>query len=141
MAHVDTPAEVATPAIPPQPEPQRMARVAHRLYRIKRAFTQPAYVYIQEDELPCLEDVRRHPDPLVRIKLFAPSGSATWYLTGYDLTTGIVSGAAFIFDFEEGDSSMAELLALKVPPFGLPIERDVYWTPRPMSQVRKEHAR
>lgn len=38
---------------------------------------------------------------------------------------------------EWGSFSLPELLALRVPPFGLPIERDIHWKPTPARQIPK----
>lgn len=93
----------------------------------------PAYRYIQStDRLPTREGA----DPIARVKLFNPTGAGTWYLTAYDPETRIASGAAMIHEFEYGDFSMAELVEFRGR-FGLPIERDLHWAPRPLREVSR----
>jgi len=50
-------------------------------------------------------------------------------------------GLAMLFGPDEaelGYISLNELSSIKVT-FGLGIERDVHWTPRPLSEVKKEY--
>jgi Protein of unknown function (DUF2958) len=97
----------------------------------------PAYRYIRgTDRLPTPETVG--PDPLARVKLFNPTGTGTWYLAAYDPETRVAYGAAHLFDYEMGDISMNELTTFRGR-FGLPIERDLHWTPRPLSECQAFH--
>lgn len=68
-------------------------------------------------------------------KFFDPTGSWTWYLMNQDpqdpdYLWGIVKG----FEVEIGSFSLSELQAIRGR-FGLGIERDLYFTPRPASEV------
>lgn len=65
------------------------------------------------------------------IKLFCPWGAATWYFSEYDPETRRFFGLCDLgMGFPElGYASRDELEALRGP-FGLRIERDMYWTPR-----------
>jgi hypothetical protein len=77
------------------------------------------------------------PDPVVVCKFFNPVGAGTWYATEYDPESRIFFGYAAIFgdhNDEWGYFSLDELESLKLP-FGLGIERDIYFTPKPVSQV------
>ena len=76
-------------------------------------------------------------DPVVIAKFFNPTGAGTWYATEYDPETRTFFGYASIFgdwNDEWGYFSLDELESYKGP-FGLGIERDLYWTERPASQV------
>ncbi len=55
---------------------------------------------------------------------------------GEDTFFGAVSGA----EFELGYFSLSELQDLRGP-FGLAVERDLYFKPTLLSQIRKEYAR
>lgn len=100
------------------------------------AFAEPAYDYVLDsDELPSTEEVLHQDDPLVRVKLFDPQGSWTFYIAAFDPDTGLVSGAVDGHDFELGDFDMNELCELRPRPFRLPLERDLYFEPRPLSVV------
>jgi len=80
------------------------------------------------------EDVE---DPIVIAKFFNPNGAGTWYATEYDPKQRIFFGYVSIFgDYcdEWGSFSLDELEAYRGR-FGLGIERDLYWTERPASEV------
>jgi hypothetical protein len=96
----------------------------------------PAYRYLREaDHLPPTETAIRASDPPVLVKLFNPTGTGTWWITGYDPETRIATGAAHIHDFEVGDFWMGELVDFRGR-FNLPLERDLGWSPKPLSEVR-----
>lgn len=88
--------------------------------------------------LPALYSTEHDDDPLVRVKLFTPWTNWSWYVTefdGDDVMFGLVSG----HEVELGYFTLSELAAIRGPG-GLCIERDLHFTPRPLSQVRKEVA-
>ena len=99
----------------------------------------PCYRYIrQSDKLPALYATDHDDDPLARVKLFNPSGGGTWYLTEYDPAERRAFGWADLVDpelAELGYISMAELVEFRGQ-FGLPIERDLHFKPRPLSECR-----
>lgn len=76
---------------------------------------------------------------MVVAKVFNPCGSWTWYLLNADpdeadepdYLWGIVKG----FEVEMGSISLKELESARVPPFGLPLERDLYFKPMPAREV------
>jgi hypothetical protein len=77
-------------------------------------------------------------DPLVIAKFFNPTGAGTWYATEYDPETKMFFGYVSIFGDENdewGYFSLTELESLKGP-FGLGIERDLYFTQKPFSQIK-----
>ena len=65
----------------------------------------------------------------VPLKLFNPCGSQTWFIVEYDPSEDLAFGWADLGMGcpELGYISIAELRAVKVPPFGLGIERDIHW--------------
>lgn len=66
------------------------------------------------------------------VKFFTPWAGWTWYAAefdGEDVFFGLVEG----LDRELGYFSLRELEALRGP-VGLRVERDLYWTPRPLSE-------
>lgn len=80
-------------------------------------------------------------DPMVLAKFFNPSGAGTWYAISYDAESRICFGYVTGLGFDEyGYFSIDELESLRVPPFGLSIERDIHFTPCPMSQILKDEA-
>lgn len=72
-------------------------------------------------------------DALVRVKIFDPCGSWTWYITewdGEDQCFGLVKG----FESELGYMSLEELSQVEGGR-GIGLELDMHWTPRPLSQI------
>jgi Protein of unknown function (DUF2958) len=76
-------------------------------------------------------------DALAPVKFFTPDNQWTWYATEYDgkdTFFGLVSG----FEVEMGYFSMVELEGVRGS-LGLPIERDLYFTPTPLRQLKAQH--
>ena len=74
-------------------------------------------------------------DPLVWVKFFTPDAQWTWYAIEYDgedIFYGYVEG---IFP-ELGTFRLSELKSIRGA-IGLPVERDKFFTPKPLSQVMK----
>jgi hypothetical protein len=79
-------------------------------------------------------------DPIIIAKFFNPSGAGTWYATEYDAETRTFFGYASIFgdwNDEWGYFSLDELQSYRGR-LGLGIERDLYFTEQPFSQVIKK---
>lgn len=92
-----------------------------------------------ERQIPELYSQEKVEDPLVRAKFFTPWANWTWYVTEYSavapdgverLCFGYVDG----LEPELGYFSLDELEEVRGP-LGLKIERDLYWTPVPLSEV------
>ena len=84
--------------------------------------------------LPALGSTAEQKDPVVQVKFFCPWNHWTWYAYEYDgkdIFFGFVKG-----DFDEfGTFSLSELESIKGP-MGLTVERDIHFTPRPLSQCK-----
>lgn len=95
------------------------------------------------------EDIRRsipplygqegNKDPIVYVKFFTPDSSWTWYAT-----EGSPEGEDFIFfgyviglEKEWGYFALSELMDARGP-WGLPIERDLYFKPIPFSGIKDQ---
>ncbi len=69
-------------------------------------------------------------DALVIAKFFNPYGAATWYATAYypdeNICFGYITGLVPGGD-EWGYFSITELESVKIPPFNLSLERDLYF--------------
>lgn len=99
-------------------------------------FRSPAYRYVRTtDKLPTVAEASAQDDPVLKVKLFNPAGAGTWWLAGYDPDTGLAWGVADIFERECGAFDVNELVAIRTRPFGLPIERDLWYTPARLSEV------
>lgn len=94
-----------------------------------------------ERKLPALYSQEEVKDPIVRVKFFAPVGSAVWFATEYDPEEGLFFGWAEVVPGcgELGYFSLAELESVKLP-MGLGIERDMYYRERPLSEAIAEYA-
>lgn len=78
-------------------------------------------------------------DPIIITKLFNPSGSGTWYLSEYNPETNIAFGFVTGLGCNEwGYISITELQSIKFPPFGLPIERDMWFNEKRFSELNLE---
>lgn len=76
--------------------------------------------YSQEKKSP--DEVR------IYLKVFNPYGRGRWYATEYDPVTEVCFGYVTGMGTDElGYFSLAEMKACRVPPFGLPLERDAHW--------------
>jgi len=87
-------------------------------------------------KLPKLYTSENEKDPMVWCKFFYPDFSWTWYaieFDGVDTFFGLVNG----FEEELGYFSLSELISNRGK-LGLPVERDRYFTPCRLSEVRKK---
>lgn len=78
-------------------------------------------------------------DPVIIAKFFNPTGAGTWYATEYNPESKIFFGYVSIFgdwNDEWGYFSLEELESLRGP-FGLGIERDIYFNSKPFSQINE----
>jgi hypothetical protein len=76
-------------------------------------------------------------DPIVVTKFFNPAGAGTWYATEYDPKSRSFFGYVSIFgdwNDEWGSFTLDELEQYRGA-FGLGIERDRFFTERPVSRV------
>jgi hypothetical protein len=90
-------------------------------------------------KLPKLYASEHEADPVVICKFFTPDSSWTWYaieFDGDDTFFGFVEG----LDNELAYFSLSELESVRGP-LGLPIERDLYFEPRRLSQVKAKAER
>lgn len=90
----------------------------------------------QLNSLPDLYETERSLNPICQIKLFTPDSQWTWYIIelskeNKDICYGYVKG----LDCELGYFSLRELESIKGP-LGLAIERDLSFTPMPLSLIR-----
>lgn len=80
-------------------------------------------------------------DPMVLAHFFNPTGRGDWFAIKYFPKTDIVYGYASLFgdhNDELGDFYLGELAEYKGQ-FGLGIERDLHWSPTPLSEVKAKY--
>ena len=73
---------------------------------------------------------------VAHVKFFTPDSSWTWYATefdGEDIFFGLADGHVK----ELGYFSLKELQSVRGP-YGLPIERDLYWEPKKLEEIAPE---
>lgn len=86
--------------------------------------------------LPPLYATEKEADPLVRVKFFTPDSSWTWYVTEFDPAERRCFGFVIGLHQELGYFSLDELEDIRGPN-GLPIERDLYFQPCPLSRCQQ----
>jgi len=87
--------------------------------------------------LPLYSGEEKGLDALAQVKFFTPDAQWTWYASefdGEDIFFGLVSG----LELEFGYFSLKELQEVKGP-MGLPIERDLYFKPKKLRELRENH--
>ena len=86
-------------------------------------------------QLPPLGATAEQSDPMAIVKFFNPTGIGTWWAAEFDPESGIFFGKADLGFPELGTFSLDELQGYKGP-FGIGIERDIHFTPMPLSQCK-----
>jgi len=90
------------------------------------------------NRIPKLYDTEDEGDPMVWVKLFFPDFHWTWYVIEYDgddLCFGLVAGAVA----ELGYFRLSELRTARGK-LGCPIQRDPFFAPCRLSEVRSTYA-
>jgi hypothetical protein len=106
----------------------KMNEDSRRIARIRRQLL-PDEV---RDRLPMLySQEERGMDAVAQVKFFTPWTSWTWYASEYDPTEELFFGVVVGLEREFGYFALAELVSISVPG-GLSIDRDEFWTPRPL---------
>lgn len=86
--------------------------------------------------LPALYSCEGQKDPSVHVKYFSTFSSWTWYVIegSQEEDDFVFFGFVVGFEGEWGYFSLSQLEEVKGP-HGLGIERDLYFTPKPISQI------
>ena len=84
------------------------------------------------------EHVKNYDDVLAPVKMFSPYSNWTWFITEWDPETGTCFGLVQGFETELGHFDLTELAAATV--FGgVPaVERDLYWAPKTIGEIRRQ---
>ena len=96
------------------------------------------------DKIPALyanENVQEYDSVLAPAKLFCPYNGWRWYVTEWDPETGLCFGLVEGFEKELGYFDLTELAEATV--FGgVPaVERDLYWKPKTLGEIKRESSR
>lgn len=74
-------------------------------------------------------------EAIVHAKWFTPDADWTWFCTEHDPETGQCFGLVSGEHEELGYFNLNELRTLRGP-LGLPVERDLHWTPKTINECR-----
>jgi len=89
------------------------------------------------NRIPALYSQDGVKDKMVHAKFFTPYSNWTWYATEYDPTDRIFFGYVIGFEKEWGNFSLDELEAAKGPCGAQGVERDKFFTPKLMSEIKE----
>ena len=92
------------------------------------------------EDLPPLYSQEHNPDPQAMIKYFTPDAGWTWYALEYSPQERLFFGLVVGLDVELGYFSLDELYEIRGK-LGLPVERDMWFLPTRLSDLRKMHER
>ncbi len=84
--------------------------------------------------IPKLGETAEQSDPILHVKWFTPTSNWTWWIAEYDPESQICYGLVHGFAREWGTFSLPEIQELRGP-YGLPVERDLHFTPIPASKL------
>ena len=89
-----------------------------------------------ESKLPTLDETSEWAlgKYTAHVKWFNPTGAGTWYIAAYDPEQRLAFGWCDLGSPELGYVSLDELEEHRGM-FGLGIERDLHWAPRPLQDV------
>ena len=93
------------------------------------------------DTIPALyanENVRNYDDVLAPAKLFSPYTGWTWYITELDTKTGLCFGLVEGFETELGYFDLTDLADATVFGSVPAVERDLYWQPKTIGEIRRQ---
>ena len=93
------------------------------------------------DTIPAIganENVADYDAVVARVKLFSPYNGWRWYVTEWDAESGLCFGLVEGFETELGYFDLTELSEVTV--FGgVPaVERDLYWEPQTLGEIRRQ---
>jgi len=88
------------------------------------------------ETIPKLYETERSLNPICHIKLFTPDSQWSWYIIEIDENQDVCYGYVQGLECELGYFSLEEELKQIKGPLGLPIERDISFTPTALSIIR-----
>ena len=89
------------------------------------------------ERLPEPEEIRDLDDPEARVKFFHPTSGWSWYATAFDPEGEVFLGLVDGQFLEYGTFALAELEKASGA-LGLGVERDKYFDPLPLSELREK---
>lgn len=102
-----------------------------------------AYVLIPPGHaIPAMYETKSIPaaEKIVHIRLFTPDSSWTWYITEYDPKSDLAFGYAYDAGYPDGAEwgyiPIGEMRTARGH-YGLPVERDLHFSPTPFGKIRE----
>ena len=92
----------------------------------------------KEHTIPPLYSAEEIEDPLCYIKIFTPDSNWTWYIMEIDDAGELCFGFVAGMEKELGYFTMSEIKEIRGA-LGLPVERDLGFTPTLLSEVKRLH--
>ena len=93
-----------------------------------------------EKKLPPLYAQEKKGDNAIAYaKFFSPYSNWTWYATEYDPETRTFFGLIFGLETELGYFSLDEMEEVRGPAGAQGIERDAYYKPQTLGEIRRKH--
>lgn len=92
------------------------------------------------DAIPMLganENVKDYDTVLALAKLFSPYSNWTWYITEWEAETGLCFGLVEGLETEVGYFDLSELAAVTVFGSVPAVERDLYWKPKTLGEIKR----
>ncbi len=93
------------------------------------------------EKIPALYANENAPDydaVVAHVKLFSPYADWTWYVTEWNPQTGECFGLVDGFEMELGYFDLTEMAEAKVRGVVPAVERDLYWKPKTIGEIRRE---
>lgn len=94
----------------------------------------PKYI---KDSLPAFYSQENNTNPMVICKFFLPFTKWTWYVIEFDGNDSFFGYVVGEYN-ELGYFSLSELQALEGP-YGIGVERDLYFEKTPLSKIKSMH--
>ena len=88
------------------------------------------------ERLPPLYSTQTQEDPVAFVRYFHPQSKWVWVATEYSPEEKLFFGLVIGFERELGYFSLEELESIGRDGKLLPVERDLYFTPTPLSQCK-----
>ena len=89
------------------------------------------------ESIPRIYATENESDPVATLKWFAPGTSWSWYVLEYDPDEKMCFGLVQGLETELGYFGLLEIENIRGP-LGLPVERDLSWSPARLSELQPE---
>ena len=84
------------------------------------------------------DNVGNYDDVIAHVKLFSPHSDWAWYITEMNPQSGDCFGLVKGWETELGSFDLDDLASATINGGPCAVERDLYWTPRPLRDIRAD---